>query len=64
MSAANFFVNFVRLGLLDWTPKYLPEANGFNLKEAGWSLSAFELAGIFGAYAPGWISGSIKGQVN
>ena len=63
VSAANFFVYIVRIGLLDWTPKYLQEAKGFNLKEAGWSLSAFELAGIFGAYAAGWISDTVfKGR--
>lgn len=63
VSAANFFVYIVRIGLLDWTPKYLQEAKGFNLKEAGWSLSGFELAGIFGAYAAGWISDTVfKGR--
>lgn len=63
VSSANFFVYIVRIGLLDWTPKYLQEAKGFNLKEAGWSLSAFELAGIFGAYAAGWISDTVfKGR--
>jgi phosphoglycerate transporter family protein len=61
--AANFFVYIVRIGLLDWTPKYLQEAKGFDLKQAGWSLSAFELAGIFGAYAAGWISDTVfKGR--
>lgn len=63
VSAANFFVYIVRIGLLDWTPKYLQEAKGFDLKQAGWSLSAFELAGIFGAYAAGWISDTVfKGR--
>lgn len=53
---ANFFVYIVRIGILDWAPKYLQEAKDFNLKDAGWVLSGFELAGIFGAYASGWIS--------
>lgn len=53
----------MQIGLLDWTPKYLQEAKGFNLKEAGWLLSALELAGIFGAYAAGWISDTVfKGR--
>jgi len=56
VSLANFFVYVVRIGILDWAPKYLVEAKGFSLKDAGVSLSAFELAGIFGAYAAGWIS--------
>ncbi len=56
VSVANFFVYIVRIGILDWAPKYLEEAKGFNLKEAGFALSGFELAGIFGAYASGWLS--------
>jgi phosphoglycerate transporter family protein len=56
VSIANFFVYVVRIGILDWAPKYLQEAKGFNLKEAGYSLSGFEVAGIFGAYASGWLS--------
>ena len=63
VSAANFFVYIVRIGVLDWAPKYLQEAKGFNLKDAGWSLSGFELAGVFGAYAAGWISDKVfKGR--
>jgi sugar phosphate permease len=63
VSVANFFVYIVRIGILDWAPKYLQEAKGFNLKDAGWALSGFELAGIFGAYASGWISDKIfKGR--
>ncbi len=63
VSIANFFVYIVRIGILDWAPKYLQEAKGFDLKSAGWSLSGFELAGIFGAYAAGWISDTVfKGR--
>jgi phosphoglycerate transporter family protein len=56
VSVANFFVYVVRIGILSWAPKYLQEAKGFTLVEAGVSLSSFEVAGIFGAYAAGWLS--------
>ena len=56
VSAANFFVYVVRIGILSWAPKYLIEEKGFTLTAAGVSLSAFEFAGIFGAYAAGWLS--------
>lgn len=56
VSVANFFVYIVRIGVLSWTPKYLIEAKGFTLQEASYSLSGFELAGIFGAYGAGWLS--------
>ena len=56
VSVANFFVYVVRIGIVSWAPKYLIEAKGFTLVQAGYSLSAFEVAGIFGAYASGWLS--------
>jgi len=62
VSVANFFVYIVRIGVLDWAPKYLVEAKHFTLADAGFSLSAFELAGIFGAYAAGWISDKLDGR--
>lgn len=62
VSFANFFIYIVRIGVLDWAPKYLVEAKNFSLKDAGWALSAFELAGIFGAYAAGWISDRMDGR--
>jgi len=62
VSFANFFIYVVRIGLLDWAPKYLVEAKGFSLKDAGVSLSVFEIAGIFGAYAAGWISDKLGGR--
>jgi sugar phosphate permease len=62
VSVANFFIYIVRIGILDWAPKYLVEAKQFTLKDAGFALSAFELAGIFGAYAAGWISDRMGGR--
>ena len=62
VSFANFFIYIVRIGVLDWAPKYLVEAKGFALKDAGVSLSVFEIAGIFGAYAAGWISDKLDGR--
>jgi phosphoglycerate transporter family protein len=59
VSVANFFVYVVRIGILSWAPKYLVEAKGFTLVQAGFSLSAFEVAGIFGAYASGWLSDTL-----
>jgi len=56
VSVANFFVYVVRIGIFDWSPKYLMEAKGFGLAQAAVALSGFELAGIFGAYGAGWLS--------
>ena len=63
VSVANFFVYVVRIGILSWAPKYLVEAKGFSLVQAGFAVSAFEIAGIFGAFAAGWISDtSLRGR--
>jgi sugar phosphate permease len=62
VSVANFFIYVVRIGVIDWAPKFLVEAKGFTLKDAGVSLSVFEAAGIFGAYAAGWISDKLGGR--
>lgn len=59
VSVANFFVYVVRIGILSWGPKFLVEAKGFTLVQAGFSVSAFEIAGIFGAYASGWLSDTV-----
>lgn len=63
VSVANFFVYVVRIGIMDWAPKYLQEAKGFDIRDASFALSGFEVAGMFGAYASGWISDKIfKGR--
>lgn len=65
---ANFFVYIVRIGVLDWAPTFLVEAKGNSLQMAGGQVAVFEVAGIFGALAAGWISDKIfkgrRGPVN
>jgi sugar phosphate permease len=63
VSAANFFVYVVRIGILSWAPKFLIEEKGFTLTASGFSVSAFEFVGIFGAYTAGWLSDTLfKGR--
>jgi sugar phosphate permease len=59
VSVANFFVYVVRIGILSWAPKYLTEAKGFSLQNASFAAASFEIAGIFGAYAAGWLSDTV-----
>jgi len=56
VSIANFFVYIVRIGILSWGPKYLQEAKGFNIGQTGLIISAFEIAGLFGALYAGYLS--------
>jgi len=68
VSISNFFVYVVRIGILSWGPKYLQESKGFSIGQSAWTGSAFEIAGIFGAYGAGWLSdrtfGGRRGRVS
>jgi OPA family glycerol-3-phosphate transporter-like MFS transporter/OPA family sugar phosphate sensor protein UhpC-like MFS transporter len=56
LSLANFFVYIVRYGMLDWGPTFLKETRAVDLKEASWTVAAFEAAGILGMISSGWIT--------
>ena len=60
---ANLFVYVVRMGVLDWGPKFLTEARGLDIKSATWTTAAFEIAGIVGTLFAGWATDHIfKGK--
>ena len=56
IAIANAFVYMVRYGCLDWAPTYLKEAQGYDIKEAGWAYFAYEFAAIPGTLVCGWLS--------
>jgi OPA family glycerol-3-phosphate transporter-like MFS transporter/OPA family sugar phosphate sensor protein UhpC-like MFS transporter len=56
VSLANFFVYTVRYTVLDWGPTFLMETRGVNLRQAGWTVAAYEVAGILGMLASGWLT--------
>ena len=63
VSAANFFVYIIRYAVLDWGPTMLQEAKGIQLSWAGWMVAAFEVAGLAGMLATGWITDRVfKGR--
>ena len=51
---ANLFVYVVRMGVLDWGPKFLTENRGLSIQDAGWTVAVFEIAGILGTLFAGW----------
>ena len=60
---ANLFVYIVRMGILDWGPKFLTESRGLDISQAGWTVAAFEIAGILGTLFAGWATDHIfKGK--
>lgn len=63
LSVANIFVYVLRMGVLDWGPKFLTEDRGMNIKSAAWSVALFELSAIVGTIFAGWASDHIfKGK--
>ena len=58
---ANFFVYTFRYAVLDWGPTLLSESKGISLQHAGWMVAAFEIAGIIGMLATGWLTDRLFG---
>jgi OPA family glycerol-3-phosphate transporter-like MFS transporter/OPA family sugar phosphate sensor protein UhpC-like MFS transporter len=61
LCAANFFVYTVRFGVLDWGPKLLKNSGDITLGHAAWMVAGFEVAGIVGMLAAGWITDRVFG---
>ncbi len=56
LGVANFFVYVVRFAVLDWGPTFMKEAHGMTLSNAGWTVALFEIFGIAGMLASGWVT--------
>jgi OPA family glycerol-3-phosphate transporter-like MFS transporter/OPA family sugar phosphate sensor protein UhpC-like MFS transporter len=56
VSAANFFVYVLRYALIDWGTTMLKEVKGVEIKDAAWLLVGFEVAGLAGMIATGWMT--------
>jgi len=59
LSFANIFVYVLRMGVLDWGPKFLTEDRGMDIGAAAWSVAAFELTAIVGTIFAGWAADHI-----
>jgi OPA family glycerol-3-phosphate transporter-like MFS transporter/OPA family sugar phosphate sensor protein UhpC-like MFS transporter len=54
IAVGNFFLYITRFAILDWGPTMLKEYLHLDISQAGWSVAAFEIAGIAGMLAAGW----------
>jgi len=54
LAIANIFVYVLRMGVLDWGPKFLTEDRGMDIKGAAWSVAVFELSALVGTIFSGW----------
>lgn len=62
---ANVFVYVMRMGILDWGPKFLTESRGMSIKDAAWSVGVFEIFAIVGTIFAGWATDRIfKGKAH
>lgn len=59
LALGNFFVYIVRYGAMDWAPTYLVETKGSDISSAAYKVAGFEVTGIVGAIAAGYISDKI-----
>lgn len=63
VSLVNLFIYIVRIGILDWAPSFLKEHKGLSIIASANTTATFEIAGIVGAIAAGWLSDTIfKGR--
>lgn len=63
ISFANMCVYIVRIGILSWAPLFLKEFKNISLNHAGWQVAAYEVTGLLGGFAAGWLSDKIfKGE--
>lgn len=62
---ANIFVYVMRMGILDWGPKFLTEARGMSIEAAATSVAVFEICAIVGTIIAGWATDHIfKGKAH
>jgi len=68
LAISFFFVYVIRTAVNDWVQLYLMESKGFSLMVAGSCVFWFEIGGIFGSLAAGWLSDTVfkgkRGPVN
>lgn len=51
---ANIFVYVMRMGVLDWGPKFLTESRNMSIEDAAWTVAVFEIFAIVGTIFAGW----------
>jgi OPA family glycerol-3-phosphate transporter-like MFS transporter/OPA family sugar phosphate sensor protein UhpC-like MFS transporter len=56
VSMANFFVYTIRFAVFDWAPTVLHQAKGIQLHNAGLMVAGFEVAGMCGMLATGYLT--------
>lgn len=61
-SMVYFFTKFIRYTFLFWVPLYLSQNFGYSDADAGYTSSAFEIAGFAGILTAGYLSDKVFGS--
>lgn len=61
VSVSCFMVYSLRFAILDWGPMLLNEAKHVSLAGGGWTVAAFEIAGVLGTVSSGWVTDRFAG---
>lgn len=68
LAISFFFVYIIRTAINDWVQLFLMEERGFSLIVAGSCIFWFEIGGVFGSLAAGWLSDTLfkgrRGPIN
>lgn len=65
LCVANVFVYVMRMGILDWGPKFLTEHRGMTIEDAAWTVATFEIFAIVGTIFAGWATDHLfKGKAH
>ncbi len=59
LAIASFFVYMLRMGVSDWSASYLIETKHYSMVKASTCVGMFEVGGLFGMIAAGWLSDKI-----
>ncbi|MCC5832941.1 MAG: MFS transporter [Chlamydiales bacterium] len=60
LAVASFFVYIVRMAINDWSALYLIETKNYSMIKANACVSLFEIGGLFGMLAAGWLSDKLS----
>ena len=61
LAIASFFIYVIRMAINDWSALFLIETKKYSVLKANLCVSIFELGGLFGMLAAGWISDKLSG---
>ncbi|MCH9630527.1 MAG: Membrane sensor protein UhpC [Chlamydiia bacterium] len=68
LAISYFFIYIIRTAINDWGLMYLKEVKQLSIIQAGYCIGAFEIGGILGSLAAGWVSDKIfagrRGPIN